>query len=946
MSGTWIWLEGVKEQENQRGCFAAFFKKGKGCGETVLRISASARYTAYLNGKEIGRGPIRSDRKTGYYDCYCLEPELLEENMLSVHVWSYGWSTYQSLAAPGGLWFEIRKGEELLQASGKDTLGALDLGHQWNAPKRNVNLGFGDYYDGEKFESRWMERKEFCEGFPKAKEISTVFEKLEENPLKDFTAADVYPKSVETLQTVKRGCQQLTINTRRAFFGDRRDADETIFSGFLGFCLESPEDMEGRIAFPNRTWNGLLGDFCIDGKLYPVSNADRDIPVTLRKGCQFFLLQLSGKFDDLYCHMEFVFPQEIRLHSLNGGEIFVAGPTQRILPVLDGRSRIYGGLKEFNRMEEETEAHKRIFQAISFEEVKECCQRNAIPLRFVDPFDYGWNQYLLSLARTAQVLEEQDVSSDNLGILWNNYRDTVIPLPGGYLGKRLILDFGDLYVGNFEFLIKAPAGTVMDGYCYENQYGGEVDYTIGLNNGFRYRCKEGWQKYSVMARMGVRFCMLTFYGTEGEIRIRDFHIRHRVYAGAGIGRFQCQDEKMNRIFEMCRHTHRLCMEDSFTDCPTYEQAFWIGDAQLTSKINTYVSGDYELIRRNLELAVTAGENTKLYNALTPTDWNTNIPMWTMNWIISIGQYLEVTGEETILEKLYPKVKEVLEYYEDLILDDGAFLISAWNMMDWADMDIDNEAVVTGQQGILGYCYKLAAQFAERLGDETAGRAFREIRKRLLRYIDEKLWDQEKQCYLDGWMPGVGFSATKSIQTHVFLYLYDAILSGEKRKKTENYLIDPPDDFVKAGSPFMLYYYYECLIRLGREESVLEDIKERWGEMLHYDSTTCWEVFPGFYENSRTRSYCHSWSAAPVIFMLEQTLGIQREDEGFRKIRLKEPTGGGGWCRGSMPTPYGRIKAQWERKKKRYTLWLPDAIEADISRLPGWQVEIQKYSNKI
>ena len=40
MSGTWIWLESVKEQENQRGCFAAFFKKGEGSGETRWNLGA------------------------------------------------------------------------------------------------------------------------------------------------------------------------------------------------------------------------------------------------------------------------------------------------------------------------------------------------------------------------------------------------------------------------------------------------------------------------------------------------------------------------------------------------------------------------------------------------------------------------------------------------------------------------------------------------------------------------------------------------------------------------------------------------------------------------------------------------------------------------------------------------------------------------------------------
>ncbi|MDO4273904.1 MAG: hypothetical protein Q4D16_09545, partial [Eubacteriales bacterium] len=505
--------------------------------------------------------------------------------------------------------------------------------------------------------------------------------------------------------------------------------------------------------------------------------------------------------------------------------------------------------------------------------------------------------------------------------------------------RRIILDLGDIYVGSFEFLLEAAENTILDVYCFENMYGGEIDYTIGLNNGFRYICREGWQKYGCMTRMGARYVMITVRNASRTVRIRDFHMRHMTYSVSKRGEFACDDFLLNRIWEMCCHTHELCLEDSFTDCPTYEQAFWIGDAQLTALINAYVYGDYELIRRNLKLAVTAGENTKLLNALTPTDWNTSIPMWMMNWVISIAQYVEVTGDESIIHELYSPVKEVLEYYEGFIQPDGGFLISAWNMMDWADLDIHNYGVVTGQQAILAWCYKLGADFAEKEGQEETAGEFLGFRARLLEYMDKKLWDRERQCYLDGWSPKGGLASTSSIQTHVFLYLYQGIMDEEKRRITEGYLTNPPEEFAKPGSPFMLYYLHECLMRMGRAEEVLADIRERWGEMLHYDTTTCWEVFPGFYENSRTRSYCHSWSAAPAIFCLEEVLGIHRAAKGWDKIVIKVPEETGTWCRGAVPTPFGVIRAWWERKEKLYRLWVPRQIQIDTGSLEGWNIEI-------
>lgn len=937
MRGQWIWLR-EQETENQRGCFGAFFQ-AEDEEAVTLHISASTRYVAYVNGKEVGKGPVRTEKGEGHYDVYPLEGFLKEgENYLAVHVWSYGWSTYQSIQDHGGVIFEVTRGEEILCASGENTKAALDCGHQSFVPKRNVNLGFSDYYDARKFDSLWMEKPELVKGWNGAKLVGAICEHLKERPIRPFNWENHYPQHIVSVQQVKRGCQQISVNTRKAFFGERADGDETIFSGFLGFVFECPRDMEGTIVFPNRTWNGLLGDFRIDEKRYEVTNKKRDVRVRILPGRHLFLMQFSGKYDDLYCHMELSFPEKlIIVREDRESGFFVVGPTQRIIPVIDGYARVYGGLDEFNRMEQETEEHERLFRAKSVTELKNWSADMGISFSWIEERYVFWDSYLLSLARTEQVTVVEPVQDMHLGMLWANSEDTVLTVPNRGDYRRIIVDFSDLYVGNFEFQVKAAAGTVLDVYCYENAFDGEIDYTIGLNNGFRYICKEGWQRYSCMVRMGVRYAMITVRNASTDVRIRDFHLRHSTYAVSRRSEFTCDDFLLNRIFEMCRHTHELCLEDSFTDCPTYEQAFWIGDAQLTALINAYVYGDYELIRRNLKLAVSARINTKLFNALTPTDWNTSIPMWMMNWIISIQQYVDVTGDESVVTELLESVELALDYYEEFVQKDGSFLINAWNMMDWAEMDIQNYGVVTGQQAILAWCYELGAQFVER--DERVKKAehYRNVRKALLQYLDREMWDEKRQCYLDGFNPDRGLSKTVSIQTHVFMYLYDAILDNRKREITEGYLKSIPKEFVQVGSPFMLYYLHACLQKLGQQEQIFEDIRQRWGEMLRYDSTTCWEVFPGFYENSRTRSYCHSWSASPAIYCLTEVLGIQRAEKGWKKIRIQIPEKTGNWCRGSIPTPFGVVRASWNRKERYYKLWVPEGIEVDAFAMQGWKV---------
>ncbi|MCI9149643.1 MAG: hypothetical protein HFI42_03970 [Lachnospiraceae bacterium] len=937
--GKWIWLNGEdtceRQRENIRGNFAAAFSLENRRGEVTLEICAVSKYMVYLNGKQIGRGPVRGAKGSLVYDTYSLLPACRTgDNYLAIRVWNYGWSTYQSISDRPGLAFTVRQqisGEtaeaagqqyRILAASGETVKCREDRGHMRYAPKRNVNLGFGDYYDARRDNLQWIENRELTADWQQATVLLEDGNVREPSlrPIRAFDVRDQYPARLEAIQDVARGCWQLTLNTRRAFFGERKDADETIFAGFIGGFFEAEEDMEGVISFPNRTWNGILGSFRLGGQVYQADNANREIPVAVKAGEQFFLLQVSGKFDDLYCHLELRFPKK-----LTGKRFFVVGPTARIIQKLDGVSRIYGGLEEFNEMEQYTQKHRYIWESEDFEQLS----RRIGPgeLRWIDQRDMYEDLYLLSLARTEKVLQEYAVETKDCGILWQNQDITVIDLPKTGDFRRILVDFGNIYVGQLVFTLRAAAGTVIDIYGFENYYRREIDDTIGLNNSVHYVASEGWQTYQCMARMGLRYALITVRGAREPVEISDFHLRHETYSAPALGQFACSDMLLNRIFEMCRDTNLLCTEDAFTDSPTYEQAFWTGDAQLSALIHAWVFGDYDFCTYVEKLAVTAQDNGLVMNALTPTDWNTAIPMWMMSWVIAVFETAELTGSFRHVEELYPYLYRVLDFYRQFIRKDGGFLISAWNMIDWAAMDIGNHCVVTAHQAILAYCYKMFGAYCASVGRAEEAEGFWSDRQRMLDYMNSQMWDADRMAYRDGWSPETGYAKTFSIQTHIMLYLYDGIVGEERKRIVEGYLADAPADFLEAGSPFMLHYLYQALGKAGQGAGIFADIRKRWGRMLFYDSTTCWEVFPGFYENGRTRSYCHSWSASPAYFMIRDLSGLKVLEPGFGKVAFTGCPIDLDWCRCSIPTPHGRMNVDWIREGETYDvqLQLPEGI---------------------
>ena len=934
IDGKWIWIDKNPNCDNRRVCFYDDFYVTDKDLQCELYICATEKYMLYINGVLQGFGPARSMKEIGYLDCYDITPILNEgKNEITVEVWNYGCSTYQSIYDSGKLIFEIRQINKVLSVSDENTRCIDDKGFISNAPKRNVNLGYSDYFDGRQSDQKWLVKPAELRGWGNAVICEGVKKELKTLSERKRTIESKRPKRVVRVQDVKKNCKVFTVNTRRAFFGNRKDANETNFNAFLGCIIISPVAQSGRISFPNRTWNGIFGSFRIGKNEYSVSDRNRDIVVELQEGDNFFMMQIHGKYDDLYSHIEFRFENDTVIRSTDQKSgFFVIGPTSQITTVQDGIHEIFDDIDYF------TENEKYIFSCTSIEELKE----KQINIKAIAKNDVMEDAYILSLSRLGIPINDYSIKKDHLGMMWSGDEATTITIPQSGSYKRIIVDFGDIYVGYLKFVIKAAQNTVLDIYGFENMYRGEPDYTIGLNNGVRYICKDGWQIYTCMAKMGMRYAMLNIYGNEDEIvQIREFEIMHEMYALANRGYFECDNEKLNRIWKMCEQTMRDSVSDAYADSPTYEQAYWLGDSLVSMNVGAYMFGDYEFIRHNIILGMTAGISTPLGNALTPTDWIAPIPMWTMNWIIMIEEYIELTGDKEILREVYTRIREYLNYYNSLLTEDGGFLVKSWNLVDWAPMDISNNCVCTAYQGILAHCFEVAAKYARILGDEDEGKLFETTSNRMRTYLSTVLWDDERKAYRDGWSPVNGLSKTFSIQTHTLLLSYSSVEEPERKELLKGYITNRPKDFLDVGSPFLLYYLYGVLAQMGNLERVIRDMEKRWGEMLRYDSTTCWEVFPGFYENARTRSYCHAWSSAPALLMQKYLLGIKRDEEGFKKISICLPDTDIKWCRGSIPTPFGNIESTWDKNDKVFLVRIPEQIEINEVKAEGFNVIVER-----
>jgi hypothetical protein len=132
---------GEVNREFSRSMFRRTFDLQTLATEAPGRITADSRYVLWVNGHEVGRGPVRSQPYRQRYDSYDLAQHLsLGANVIAVLVTYYGRTMSFWQPAPAGsntdaaLVFEVRIGDETLISDDTGVSSARLPGRCWSVP--------------------------------------------------------------------------------------------------------------------------------------------------------------------------------------------------------------------------------------------------------------------------------------------------------------------------------------------------------------------------------------------------------------------------------------------------------------------------------------------------------------------------------------------------------------------------------------------------------------------------------------------------------------------------------------------------------------------------------------------------------------------------------------------------------------------------------------------
>ncbi|MBK1877197.1 family 78 glycoside hydrolase catalytic domain [Pelagicoccus mobilis] len=937
----WIWTGEEVPPRNAYIGFKKEFNLQKG-ERARLRLTADSRYILWVNGKRAGIGPARAWPAHWEVDEYDLT-ELCQEgaNLIAVLVLAYGEGTMQYIPnAPGmAAAITIRDG----QSGGARTLysdetwqSKVSQGFDSGAPRMSLQMAFEERFDATKENAWWEPGMQDC-GWKDSEAILAPHPRLRLREIPLLESEEWAPKQITDFSVVKPSRYHWTINLRAYCCPHEKLSAPIIYKGHLFTQIHSPKDQDIQFMRPHWYHQGpmFLNGEEIGRLPGGFSRAAIKENAKLVKGWNRLIIPLPDYFpkEEGVDYGVSLFPQ-ISIDVDTEEAVTWSARGELDVPDLEA----FAFLGPFRYTDEEAEELRGKIHSFVVASPREFAQGGTVEncARVQDEVN-SWEagspvnamEALSAFEGVYQAIAAKDALCDDVFLAaiadtpidlgetvfdpdLSDAHEHAFEIPSiedDTYALRFLVDFGDMVVGDHEIEIDAPEGAMIDVHNFEFiQKDGRQNYAEGMNNTFRYTCREGRQSYRSVVRRGFQYSWIIVRNAKRPVTFHKIRAHFVAYPQKNTGSFSCDDRLLNRIWEVGAHTLRCCSEDVYTDCPTYEQVFWVGDGRNEALVDWMVNGDPRLWYRCLRLSGESLERSAIIESHLPSAERSILPAWVFLWMRSCREYLLFTGDFPGATKLFRFVRRNFEGIRQCLNDDGLFEIHAWNMFDWAAMDTPNEGVVTHNNCFLVLALNETAELADWLGEGHWAEVFRDQANKVRLAINSHLWSDEEGAYIDCVHKDGKPSTVFSQQTQTVALRANVPDTVQRRGMCREKAFSPPESFVKSGSPFFQFFILEILSEEKQYQKILDSVRENWGFMIEEGASTFWEMW-SLRTGRLTRSHCHGWSAAPTYFLSTEVLGIHPVSPGFSRIRFCPQLGDLEKAEGAIPTPHGILKVE-------------------------------------
>ena len=348
------------------------------------------------------------------------------------------------------------------------------------------------------------------------------------------------------------------------------------------------------------------------------------------------------------------------------------------------------------------------------------------------------------------------------------------------------------------------------------------------------------------------------------------------------GKFECDDEKIRKIWDTCAYTFHLNSRECYLDGIKRDRWVWSGDAYQSFKINRYLYNDADITERTITALF--GKPPYKRHINTINDYSAYL-------IIAVWEHYFASGSKLFLERVYPKVKELYKFIISR-LDENGYAVKRdgdWIFIDWGVLDKDG--IHCAEQILLWQVYDSMAKLAAAMGesDEYSAKG-----AKLKEKINRDFWNEEKGAYIDCFESDKNFV---SRQTNVFAVLFDFADKEQTESIIKN--VFENDELPQITTPYFKLYELMALCKIGKIESAQDYISSYWGGMIDLGATSIWEEFNPklsgdehlkMYGKPYGKSLCHAWGSGPILLLLEGCAGVKPTSLGSETFEIRPNAG--------------------------------------------------------
>jgi len=380
------------------------------------------------------------------------------------------------------------------------------------------------------------------------------------------------------------------------------------------------------------------------------------------------------------------------------------------------------------------------------------------------------------------------------------------------------------------------------------------------------------------------------------------------------------NEYLEKMLEIGWRTARLCANETYMDCPYYEQLQYFGDTRIQAMITLYNTHDVKLVKNALE----QGRQSLLADGLTQSRYPTShlqiIPPFSLWWINMGYDYWMYRGDEDYVKTLLPAYRNVLAWYEQQLKPNKSLdHVPYWFFTDWSAglpwgepvRDRDGNSSIQDLTFILAL--DAASRMEEAFGIPGMAEHYKNISESMKKTMREKYWDESRGLFADT------FDHRSYSQHTNSLAILAGLVKDEEAKNVMRNLLTQKD--LIQCTIYFRYYLHQALNKSGLGNELLDNL-QIWKDQMALGLTT-WAESP-----EPSRSDCHAWGSSPNIEFYRILLGIDTDAPGFRKVRITPHLGNLTVVSGSMPHPDGFISAEYNLDKSgklKAVITLPSSL---------------------